>query len=123
MHWTKITGVSLMLLAGCASTGKEKADVSWSECARAHAVAWVGSGSASSWPVATEVPEGVPVQVVPLGPHPPEAINDAFFYTLHLLASRNAVYIEQTGGFAGVHHLYGPMSLAGRCPKQVPGVS
>ena len=56
------------------------------------------------------------MESIDLGSDPPDAIHDAFMHTLHLARSRNAFYMHETGGIAGVNVIYGPVSLRGRCP-------
>jgi len=89
--------------------------VSWQDCARSRTVAWIQSSPPVSWPTVESLPEGIPVQVVSLGVNPPDAIHDALYRTLYLVPSSNSVYVEETGGFAGMRRLYGPVSLAGHC--------
>jgi len=102
-------------LTGCAGARSAKAAaMSWPECALAQTLSWLEHGT-SAWPVVAALPAGVEIHVVSLGAFPPEAIHDALYRTLHLVPSSNAVYVEQTGGIAGMHQLYGPMSLDGHC--------
>ena len=103
----------LLMLASCATPQARHG--AWIECARTHAIGAMETGIPSSWPTATSIPDGIEVEVMSLGPHPPEAVYDALYRTLHLVPASNAFYLEQTGGIAGMRHLYGPMSLAGRC--------
>jgi hypothetical protein len=108
-------------LSSCATANP--AAVSWSECAKAQGIAWLESGIPSSWPTVESLPEDVPIQIVSLGADPPDAIHDALYRTLHLVQSRNAIYVEQTGGIAGMRTVYGPVSLAGKCsaaPSRMP---
>ena len=112
------TFVSLLIaatLSGCAGTKPAKATIPWPECAKERALSWLQVGASSTWPAAASLPGGVEVQAVSLGAFPPEAIHDALYRTLHLVPSRNVIYVEQTGGIAGMRHLYGPVSLAGHC--------
>jgi hypothetical protein len=61
------------------------------------------------------------MESIDLGPDPPDAIHDAFMRTLYLAPRRNAFYVHQTGGIAGVTVVYGPVSLRGRCPAPTSG--
>lgn len=103
------------VLVSCSTTRRDAA-MPWADCAQAQALAWLGSDARSALPIAQALPAGTPIQRVALGPTPPDAIHDALYRTLHLVPSQNAVYVEHTGGFAGVHALYGPIPLAGHCP-------
>ena len=103
------------LLAACSALPRA-ASGPWPECAEAQARVLLAAGIPSSWPAAGALPEGEAIQRVDLGADPPEAIHDALIRTLHLAPGRNAFYVRQTGGIAGIDALYGPVSLQGRCP-------
>lgn len=106
--------VSLIpFLTSCATLGDPSA--AWSKCARTQASSMIAGGSTASWPTVAEVPEGEEIQAVDLGPDPPGAVADAFHHVLHLAPRRNSFYLHQTGGFAGLDRIYGPVSLQGRC--------
>ena len=116
----KFVGAILVLfLCSCASP--KKSAEPWLECAKRNAIGVMETGIPKNWPTTGSLPEGIAVQVVSLGAHPPEAIHDAYFRTLHLAPSSNAFYLEQSGGIAGVRQLYGPISLTGLCTAPTPG--
>ncbi|BDU18146.1 hypothetical protein [Lysobacter auxotrophicus] len=106
---------ALVVVSACAGTREREDSQSWSSCARTQAVNMLQNGVPQSWQVSPSLPDGLPLQVVSLGAHPPEAIADALYRTLHLSPSTNSFYLEQTGGLAGMRQIYGPISLAGRC--------
>jgi hypothetical protein len=110
----------LTLLSACSAMPRASSKP-WATCAKDQALNLLAAGIPSSWPAAVALPEGEAFQRVELGPDPPDAIHDAFIRTLHLSPSRNAFYVQQTGGIAGVDKLYGPISLQGRCLAPIPG--
>ena len=116
MERTLFAVFAAAVLAACTSTRSEAPTVSWPECAKAQALAWFESDAPATWSAAQAVPADVPVQTAPLGAFPPDAIHDALHRTLHLVPSSNSMYVQQTGGVAGITQLYGPISLAGYCP-------
>ncbi|WP_310053491.1 hypothetical protein [Agrilutibacter niabensis] len=118
-----LAAISLAGLASCAANAPTKTAVPWRDCAKAQAVTWLANGIDSSWPTADSLPESTPTQAIDLGPFPPDAIHDALYRTLHLAPSLNAVYVEQTGGIAGFHQIYGPISLGGRCSSVASGAA
>jgi hypothetical protein len=111
--------IVVTLLSACSSIPRASSKP-WATCAKDQALSLLAAGIPSSWPVAVALPEGETTQRVELGVNPPEAIHDAFDRTLHLLPRRNAFYVQQTGGIAGVDKLYGPISLRGRCTAPNP---
>jgi len=113
--------LAIACLSSCASDNPTQPVVLWQDCARSQALAWMESGVPAAWPTTASIPSDGSSQVVPLGAFPPEATSDALYRTLHLVPSKNAIYVEQSGGVAGVHQLYGPVSLAGRCPAPALG--
>ena len=112
--------LAVAALSGC-STAPSSPAIAWGDCARAEALALLSQGIQPSWPQASELPAGEPMESIDLGPDPPDAIHDAFMRTLHLARRRNAFYVHQTGGIAGVNFIYGPVSLQGRCPAPTSG--
>ena len=107
-------------LVGCNTVPNSPA-AAWAGCARTEAFALTARGIPPSSPRVEELPADEAMQSIDLGPDPPDAIHDAFVHTLHLFPSRNAFYVHQTGGIAGVHSIYGPFSLNGRCRAPVSG--
>jgi hypothetical protein len=111
---------SFLALAGCSTLAEQRAEMPWPECAKAQAIAWLSGGIDPSWPQTQELPQDQSLQAVSLGTFPPDAIHDGYVRTLHLAPSLNAIYVEQTGGFAGVHQLFGPVSLVEHCRAAPP---
>lgn len=107
--------LAVVALTGCA-TVPSSTSVPWSDCARTEALALISKGINPSSPSVSELPVGESMEIIHLGPNPPDAIHDAFVHTLHLARSQNAFYVHRTGGIAGVNSIYGPVSLRGRCP-------
>jgi len=110
--------LTFVLAAALASSGLNASDAatSWPDCARAHAASSLENGVPTSWATTGSLPSGVAVQTISLGAFPPDAIHDAVYRILYLVPSNNSIYLEQTGGFGGERHLYGPISLTGHCP-------
>ncbi len=115
-----IAVVFVLTLSGCASSPPPRY-ASWGQCAQAEAVKLLEPGISTSWAQSAALPEGQEIRSVDLGQSPPEAIADGFMRVLHLAPGMNAFYVKQTGGFAGVNQLFGPVSLRGRCPAPKPG--
>jgi hypothetical protein len=109
-----VLAVAITLLSACSAIPRASSKP-WATCAKDQALDLLARDIPSSWPVAVALPAGEPMQTVELGPDPPDAIHDALIRTLHLAPGRNAFYVQQTGGIAGVNKLYGPISLHGRC--------
>lgn len=112
--------LAVSALAGCSSVPDASA-AAWPDCVRSQALALVAQGIPSSSPQVAALPADAPMQSIDLGPDPPDAIHDAFMHTVHFVPSRNAFYVHQTGGIAGVNSIYGPFSLRGRCRAPTPG--
>lgn len=87
----------------------------WSKCAETSARELVTEGVQEAWPLISALPTSIQTQVVSLGETPTDALHDGVTQVLYLVSESNAFYLEQTGGFAGLHQLYGPISLKDRC--------
>jgi hypothetical protein len=103
----------VFLISSCAIS--EGVTVSWQECAYLRTVKSLETGIPSTWPVSNGLPN-VEMQPISLGTRLTDPINDAYYLTIQLVPSINSVYVERTGGAAGIRQLYGPVSLNGHCP-------
>jgi hypothetical protein len=103
----------VFLASSCATS--ESTTVSWQDCAFLRTVKSLEAGIPGTWPVSNGLPNGVETQPIPLGTRLTDPINDAYSLTIHLVPSINSVYVERTGGTAGILQLYGPISLTGHC--------
>jgi hypothetical protein len=114
-----LTSLLFVFLASSCATSE---GISWQDCAYLRTVKSLDAGIPSTWPVSNGLPNGVEIQPISLGTRLTDPINDAYYLTIQLVPSINSVYVERTGGAAGIRQLYGPVSLQGHCsaPSDAP---
>lgn len=111
--------MSILLAAVLAAASPAAPSATWLQCAQAAVLDDLASDRAQAWPVTGAVPEGVDVRVVRLPSHPSDDAFDAEHRVLYALPARNEAYVASSGGIADFRRVYGPVSLAARCPASV----
>jgi hypothetical protein len=117
--------ISLILAAAIANStpAPRPAQDQWLACARSVAEAQLKQGIPATWPKVDSLPSAESPVTADLGSSPDEPAYDPMHRVLYGYSSRNAIYIESSGGIGDFHTFYGPISLAGQCagaPRHAP---